>query len=222
MNMIRLEDITKKYGEGTKQTAVLQDISLSVEENEMLAIRGKSGSGKTTLLNILAGIDFPSSGSYYFRDKKINLHNQNDAAKFRRKHVAVVVQHFALLDDLTAYENISMALWSERISNKEERKRVESIMEELDILPLKKKYPTTLSGGEKQRVAIARAIIRNPDLILADEPTGALDEATGEQIVSVFRRLHDNGHTILIVTHDEAVANQCSRTVHLRDGRIVG
>src|SRR5665647_2265732 len=222
MNMIRLEDITKKYGEGTKQTAVLQDISLSVEENEMLAIRGKSGSGKTTLLNILAGIDFPSSGSYYFRDKKINLHNQNDAAKFRRKHVAVVVQHFALLDDLTAYENISMALWFERISNKEERKRVESIMEELDILPLKKKYPTTLSGGEKQRVAIARAIIRNPDLILADEPTGALDEATGEQIVSVFRRLHDNGHTILIVTHDEAVANQCSRTVHLRDGIIAG
>lgn len=221
MNMIRLEDITKKFGEGTKQTAVLQDISLSVEENEMLAIRGKSGSGKTTLLNILAGIDFPSSGSYYFRDKKINLRNQNDAAKFRRKHVAVVVQHFALLDDLTAYENISMALWSERISNKEERKCVESIMEELDILPLKKKYPTTLSGGEKQRVAIARAIIRNPDLILADEPTGALDEATGQQIVSVFQRLHDNGHTILIVTHDEAVANQCSRTVHLRDGQVV-
>ena len=222
MNIIRLENITKKFGEGTKQTAVLQDISLSIEENEMLAIRGKSGSGKTTLLNILAGIDFPSSGSYYFRGKEISLHNQNDAAKFRRKHVAVVVQHFALLDDLTAYENISMALWSEGISNKEERKRVESIMEELDILPLKKKYPTTLSGGEKQRVAIARAIIRNPDLILADEPTGALDEATGQQIVSVFQRLHDNGHTIFIVTHDEAVANQCSRTVYLRDGVIVG
>lgn len=218
MSMVRLENIKRSYGKEPRIAEILKGIDLQIEAGEMIAIQGKSGSGKTTLLNILGGIDFPSSGRYFFRDAEIRLRNQDEAAKFRRKHIGVVVQHFALLDDLTAFENISVALWADRISASEEKKRVYSIMEEIGIVDLAKHYPTTLSGGEKQRVAIARALISKPELILADEPTGALDEATGEKVVSLLQRLHEKGHTILIVTHDNAVANSCSRIVKIRDG----
>lgn len=211
MSMVRLENIKRSYGKEPRIAEILKGIDLQIEAGEMIAIQGKSGSGKTTLLNILGGIDFPSSGRYFFRDAEIRLRNQDEAAKFRRKHIGVVVQHFALLDDLTAFENISVALWADRISASEEKKRVYSIMEEIGIVDLAKHYPTTLSGGEKQRVAIARALISKPELILADEPTG-------EKVVSLLQRLHEKGHTILVVTHDNAVANSCSRIVKIRDG----
>lgn len=220
MSMVRLQDITKSFDEGTQETKVLQGVSLTIHEGDMLALRGKSGSGKTTLMNVIGGIDFATSGKVFFREEEIRLRNQNEAAKFRRKHIGVVVQHFALLNDLTAYDNIALALWTDRLPSGQEKKRVHEIMEELEILPLRKKYPTTLSGGEKQRVAIARALIRKPDLILADEPTGALDEATGQQIIRVMQTLNRNGHTIFIVTHDDAVARSCSRIVEIKDGKI--
>ena len=186
----------------------------------MLAIRGKSGSGKTTLLNVLGGIDSPNSGRYYFKDQEQSFRNQNQASSFRKKHIVIVMQNYALLSDLNSYENVAISLWSDRISAKEEKQRVHSIMEELGILSLKNRYPTSLSGGEKQRVAIARALIRRPDLILADEPTGALDEATGQQIIDVFKQLNRKGCTILIATHDENIAEQCSRFIKLSDGKI--
>lgn len=151
----------------------------------------------------------------------LKLRNQNDAAKFRHKHIGVIVQHFALLDDLSAFDNIAMALWADRISTKELRRRVETLMDELEILPLKKQSPLELSGGEKQRVAIARALIRKPDLLLADEPTGALDEATEQQILAILKRFHDEGNTLVIVTHDDSVAATCTRQIHIRDGRVV-
>jgi len=220
MTIVRLEDIMKSFDEGTQETKVLQGVSLTIQEGDMMALRGKSGSGKTTLMNIIGGIDFATSGRFFFRDEEIKLRNQNEAAKFRRKHIGVVVQHFALLNDLTAYDNIALALWTDRLPAGQEKKRVHAIMEELEILSLKNKYPTTLSGGEKQRVAIARALIRKPDLILADEPTGALDEATGQQIIRVMQTLNRNGHTIFIVTHDDAVARSCSRIVEIKDGTI--
>lgn len=220
MSMVRLQDITKNFDEGTQETKVLQGVSLTIQEGDMMSLRGKSGSGKTTLMNIIGGIDFATSGRFFFRNEEIKLRNQNEAAKFRRKHIGVVVQHFALLNDLTAYDNIALALWTDLLPSGQEKKRVHEIMEELEILSLKNKYPTTLSGGEKQRVAIARALIRKPDLILADEPTGALDEATGQQIIRVMQKLNRNGHTIFIVTHDDAVARSCSQVIEIKDGKI--
>jgi len=220
MSIVCLENIKKSFGEGNHTTNILNDISLLMEEGEMLAVRGKSGSGKTTLLNIIGGIDFATGGSFFFRGEEIRLRNQNEAAKFRRKHIGVVVQHFALLNDLNVYNNIALALWADRLSFSQEKKRVYEIMEELGIMSLKSQYPTTISGGEKQRVAIARALVRKPDLILADEPTGALDEVTGRQIISVLQTLNRSGHTIFVVTHDEAVARSCSRIIEIRDGRI--
>ena len=221
MSLIRLDNINRYYGAKDKTTVVLRDLDLQIEKNDMMAVRGKSGSGKTTLLNILGGIDFPDSGEYFFLDKPIKLRNQNDAAKFRHKHIGVIVQHFALLDDLSAFDNIAMALWADRISTKELRRRVETLMDELEILSLKKQSPLELSGGEKQRVAIARALIRKPDLLLADEPTGALDEATEQQILAILKRFHDEGNTLVIVTHDDSVAATCTRQIHIRDGRVV-
>lgn len=186
----------------------------------MLAIRGKSGSGKTTLLNILGGIDFQNDGAYLFQGEKLVIRNQREGARFRRRHVGIVVQHFALLDDLNAYDNIALALWTDKLSAAEIRKRVDSMMEELGILPLKHLTPLELSGGEKQRVAIGRALIRNPDILLCDEPTGALDEETEKQILTLFSQIHSEGKTLVIVTHDDSVAGTCSRQVHIRDGQI--
>ncbi len=220
MNIIELKDICKKFQQGNEHRNILTNLDLRIDESEMVAIRGRSGSGKTTLLNIIGGIDYPDSGSYTFREKEIRLRNQNDAAAFRKKHIGVVVQHFALLDDLSVFENIAMPLWTDRLSGREKRERVEIMMEETGIASLRNAYPLTLSGGEKQRVAIARALIRKPDILLADEPTGALDEESGKQIVSLFKKLNREGNTILMVTHDEMVAASCSRILYLRDGQF--
>jgi len=220
MSLIQLEGICRYYGTKEKRTTVLHDLDLQIDEGEMLAIRGKSGSGKTTLLNILGGIDFQSDGSYLFQEEKLVLRNQCEGARFRRRHVGIVVQHFALLDDLNAYDNIALALWTDKLSAAEIRKRVDCKMEELGILPLKHLTPLELSGGEKQRVAIGRALIRNPDILLCDEPTGALDEETEKKILSLFCQIHSEGKTLVIVTHDDSVACTCTRQVHIRDGQI--
>ena len=220
MSLIQLNGICRYYGTKERRTTVLRDLDLQINEGDMLAIRGKSGSGKTTLLNILGGIDFQSDGSYLFQEEKLVIRNQSEGARFRRRHVGIVVQHFALLDDLSAYDNIALALWSDKLSSTEIRRRVNCMLEELGIMPLKHLTPLELSGGEKQRVAIGRALIRNPDILLCDEPTGALDEETEKQILSLFRQMHADGKTLVIVTHDDSVAATCSRQVHIRDGQI--
>ena len=220
MSLIRLQKISRCYGPTKNKCRILNELDLLVYEKEMLAIRGKSGSGKTTLLNILGGIDFADSGEYFFREKRVDFRNQNDAARFRRKHVGVIVQHFALLDDLSAYDNIAMALWAEQISRKELKRRVEKLMNDLGIIHLWKQFPTELSGGEKQRVAIARALIREPDILLADEPTGALDEQTSTHTLELLQKYNSMGTTIVVVTHDEKVANCCSRQILICDGRV--
>jgi len=216
MSLIVLENICKSYGKGTKIVSVLDHVNLTVEEGEMLAITGKSGAGKTTLLDIIGAIDYADEGKYLFNDKTVRFRQTSDGVRFRRANIGVIVQHFALIDDFNVFDNIGMALWESRISEKEKNRRTNEILDRLEISNLKTQYPPELSGGEKQRVAIGRAIVKKPALLLADEPTGALDAGTEKVIMSILKSLHEEGVSMIIVTHDLEVAAQCSRVFELR------
>lgn len=218
MELINLKKIAKNYGTKKKITAV-KSFDLAIQQGEMLAIMGRSGSGKSTVLNVIAGIDKPSGGTYLFEGKDMSKITGDRMTRFRRDHIGVVFQHFALVDDYTVYNNIAIPLKLRRISKAETDRRVREISEELGISALLSKYPKELSGGEAQRTAIARAVIAKPRLILADEPTGALDEENGSKIMQVFQKLHDQGNTIVIVTHDPDIAAMCERTVWIKDGK---
>lgn len=215
MAFIELKNINKRFVLNKKETVVLDNLDFIVEKGEMIAIVGKSGSGKTTLLNILAAIDQPDSGTYLFDGKSVNINNATDGIKFRKNRIGIVVQHFALIDDYTAYDNIELGLWESKLTSLERTTKVDEVMKLLDIYELKDKYPKNLSGGEKQRIAIARAIIGNHQLLLADEPTGSLDSETEKEIIALLKRLNEKGMTIVIVTHDIEVASACNRVVVL-------
>lgn len=217
MALLKLENICKSFKTGDSTTVVHKDLSLSVEKGELVAIMGKSGCGKTTLLNILAGVDYPDSGKYLFEGKEVVIKNTNDGIKFRRNRIGMILQHFALINDFTVYDNVELGLWETKLSKSERRKKVEEILDRLGILNLRNQYPDKLSGGEKQRVTIGRAIVCNPMLVLADEPTGSLDSKTEKDIIEIIKDLNKTyGMTFIIVTHDEEVAGCCSRTVLLQ------
>lgn len=217
MTLLELENINKSYKSGDKVTVVHKDLNLSINKGELIAVTGKSGCGKTTLLNILAGIDYPDSGKYIFEGKEVNIRNTNDGTKFRRNRIGMVLQHFALVNDFSVYENIELGLWESGLSKRECEKRVNEVLERLDIIDLKKQYPANLSGGEKQRTAIGRAIVANPSLVLADEPTGSLDGETEKGIIRLISDLNKNmGMTFVIVTHDLEIADCCDRVVNLK------
>lgn len=216
MSLIVLENICKSYGKGTKIVSVLDHVNLTVEEGEMLAITGKSGAGKTTLLDIIGAIDYADEGKYLFNNENVRFRQTSDGVRFRRANIGVIVQHFALIDDFNVFDNIGMALWESRISEKEKNRRTNEILDRLEISNLKTQYPPELSGGEKQRVAIGRAIVKKPALLLADEPTGALDSGTEKVIMSILKSLHEEGVSMIIVTHDMEVAAQCSRVFELK------
>ena len=213
MELIRMQHITKTYSK--QKITALCDFDLTVEEGEMVAVMGRSGSGKSTVVNLIAGIDRLESGKYYFAGRDMSGLSGDQFTVFRRENIGVVLQHFALIDDYTVFQNIALPLKLRRCSKAEIRQKVNAIAKELEISALLQKYPRELSGGEAQRTAIARAVITEPKLILADEPTGALDEETGRKIMEVFRGLHEKGNTLLIVTHDADVAQMCDRTVKI-------
>lgn len=220
MSLIQLENVSVEYGKKNNKLLVLKQINFSVDQGEFVAIMGKSGCGKTTLLNVLGTLLTPKEGSYRFDGISVADMNEQKKALFRNQNMGFVVQHFALVSDMTIFENTALPLTYRKISRKKIRKYVENVLTELDIIEHKHKYPHELSGGQKQRASIARAIVTNPKLILADEPTGSLDEENGNMIMDILEKFHQKGVTIVMVTHDADLANKASRIVHIREGSI--
>lgn len=218
MELLTLKNIKKTYGKKAQVTA-LNQFSLVVEPGEMIALMGKSGAGKSTVLNIISGIDRADEGQYFFDGREVSHLTGDKMTLFRRENIGFVLQHFGLIDDMTAFDNIAVSLRLRRLSRKEIREQVSEVAKRMGLEEKLNKYPKELSGGEAQRVAIARAIVHKPRLLLADEPTGALDEENGLKIMEIFRELNRAGMTLLIVTHDTGVADMCKRTIWMKDGR---
>ncbi len=219
--VLKIKHIEKYYGNRSNLTKAIDDISLEVEEGEFVAIMGASGSGKTTLLNLISTIDKVTAGHIYVKDQDITELKGNDLNRFRRNELGFIFQDFNLLNTLTAEENIALALTIQGKKGNTVIEKVDEIAKKLNIKKILEKYPYQLSGGEKQRVASARAIITNPGLVLADEPTGALDSKSARQLLETFEYLNqDLKATILMVTHDAFTASYASRVIFIKDGKI--
>jgi putative ABC transport system ATP-binding protein len=220
-NILKVQSVEKYYGSKSSLTKAVDNISFEVEKGEFVAIMGASGSGKTTLLNMISTIDKVTAGHIFVDGEDITKLKGNNLNKFRRNKLGFIFQDFNLLDILTGYENISLALSIQNVSSKEQKERIESIAEKLGITKILNKYPYQMSGGEKQRIACARAIITNPSLVLADEPTGALDSKSSKQLLNSFEFLNKElNSTILMVTHDAFTASYASRVIFIKDGKI--
>lgn len=219
--VLEVHSLNKIYGGRSNSTCALNDVSFTVQKGEFVGVMGASGSGKTTLLNCVATIDSPTSGQVLVSGKDVTRMRPAELARFRREELGFVFQDFNLLDTLTAYENIALALTIMGEKPKAILQHVKMVAETLDITDVLKKYPYEMSGGQKQRVACARAIIHNPKLILADEPTGALDSRAARLLLQSFERLNSNlGATIMMVTHDAFTASYCKRILFIKDGRV--
>lgn len=219
--MIELKNLKKVYNEGKKNAfQALTDITFTVRDGEMAAIVGRSGAGKSTLLHIIGAIDRYEGGSCLVNGTELNTLSENQLAKFRNSEVGIVMQDFALIEDYTAAENVELPLYFGKMKAAKRKKKVAEALESAGISDLADKEVNKLSGGQKQRVAIARAIVNSPSYVLADEPTGALDTKTGAEIVGLFRKLNEEGRTVIIITHDMQIANQCPRQLVIEDGKI--
>jgi putative ABC transport system ATP-binding protein len=218
-SLIQLERINKTYGSGDAAVLALQDFSLTVSAGESLAVMGPSGSGKSTLMNILGCLDTPTSGSYWFAGEDVSRLNETELAHVRNRRIGFVFQQFQLLPKMSAWRNVELPLLYRNVGD-----RRALALHALDQVGLGNRIdhrPNQLSGGQQQRVAIARALVTNPDLILADEPTGNLDTASSRDVLAVLRDLNEQGRTIIVITHDPEVAPVAKRTVQMRDGRLV-
>lgn len=219
--ILKIDKIEKYYGNKSSLTKAIDNLSFNVEEGEFVAIMGASGSGKTTLLNCISTIDKVTSGHIYVAGNDITKLRGNSLNKFRREELGFIFQDFNLLDTLTAYENIALALSIQNVNSREIDAKIKKVAKELDIVNVLNKYPYQMSGGQKQRVASARAIITNPKLILADEPTGALDSKASKMLLEKFNYLNkENMATIIMVTHDAFTASYSSRVIFIKDGKI--
>ncbi len=219
--MIEMRAIRKVYATGRVEVVALKGVDLDIERNDYVAIVGPSGSGKSTLMNLLGCLDTPSSGVYRLSGETVFGLDRNRLAEIRNRHVGFVFQNFNLLPYASALENVELPLLFGGVPTKERRARAIAMLEKVDLADRMHHRPTELSGGQMQRVAIARALVNRPAIVLADEPTGNLDSASGHGIVGLFRELHDAGQTIVMITHDMALAKLASRIVQIRDGQIV-
>ena len=220
--MIRLEHVNKYYGQGATRFHVLHDINLQVAAGELMAIIGESGSGKSTLINIIGFLDDDFEGNYFYNDQAIHDYTRADFAKLRNQHVGFVFQNFKLIRDISIAENVILPLLYAGVGRRQAKKTAARVLSCVGLGGYDDKLPTELSGGQQPRVSIARAIIANPDFLIADEPTGALDTKTSQEIMDLFKQLNQTQHTtIIMVTHDPRVAEQCERVVKIIDGRIV-
>ena len=218
--MIDLKDISRVYQMGSEKVYALNKACLHIEPGEFVSIIGPSGSGKSTLMNIIGCLDTAESGTYLLDGIPIQDYSERALARVRNRKIGFVFQSFNLIPKLTAEENVELPLIYQGVPRGERRERVEAALARMELQRRAKHLPTELSGGQQQRVAIARAIVTNPSLILADEPTGNLDSHTSEEIMEVFRELHSQGNTIVLITHDNDVARQAERIVHIRDGQL--
>jgi putative ABC transport system ATP-binding protein len=220
MPMLSLRDLSRTYRTDTVETTALDAINLDILDGEFVAIMGPSGCGKSTLLNILGLLDSPTSGSYRFGEKEVAGLTEAALADVRKRHIGFIFQSFNLVDELSVRENVELALLYHGIPASERRKRVEAVMDKVGIGHRADHRPSQLSGGQQQRVAVARAVVGNPDLILADEPTGNLDTAHGEEVMRMLQALNREGTTVVMVTHSPAHADYAGRVVNMLDGQV--
>jgi putative ABC transport system ATP-binding protein len=218
--LIRTQNLWKIYEVGREKVNALRDVSLQIEKGEYAAIMGPSGSGKSTLMNMIGCLDTPSKGDYYLNDKLVSQMNDDELARIRNKEIGFVFQTFNLLARATAAHNVELPLVYNGTESDVRKKKAREALKMVDLEDRATHKPNELSGGERQRVALARALVNNPSLILADEPTGNLDSKTGQEIMRIFEKLHGQGNTLIIVTHEHDIATYADRIIYIRDGAI--
>ncbi len=219
--MIKTVNLSKIFQTDEVETTALNEVSFEIKKGEFVAIMGPSGCGKSTLLNILGLLDNPSKGEYHFLENEVSKYSERQRANLRKNNIGFVFQNFNLIDELNVFENVELPLIYLGYSSKERKKRVEAVLEQMQILHRRKHFPLQLSGGQQQRVAVARAVVANPALILADEPTGNLDSAHGEEVMNLLESLNQKGTTIIMVTHSQRDAEYSQRVIRLFDGQII-
>lgn len=218
--LIEMENVEKAYKLGETEVHALRGLDLTLNKGECVSIVGPSGSGKSTLMHIIGCLDVPSSGSYNLEGRDVGEMNDNELADIRKELIGFVFQDFYLMPDVSAWYNVSLPMIYNRIPPRERKERATQLLDSVGLSQRINHFPNQLSGGERQRVTIARALANNPEIILADEPTGNLDSKTGEGIMQIFNRLHEEGKTIILVTHESYVAERALRKIHLKDGMI--
>lgn len=219
--MIQITNVNKIYKGAAYETHALKNISMQIQEGDYISLMGRSGSGKSTLLNILGFLDQVTDGTVTFMNEDVSKIPVNQMWKYRKKYIGFVFQHFALMNDYSVYENVALPLQADHMAGSQVKRKVLEQLDKLEIGDLRNQYPDQISGGQKQRVAIARALVRDPALILADEPTGALDYETGQSIMALLDQVHKQGKTILVVTHDENIAKHTDQKIIIQDGSIM-